>query len=112
MTQVEDRLRRALAAREQEAPQFACVWQAAEKRHAARRIRHRALAGVAAVVAMAALLPWRSPDVSVLVVEEELLGSTSWSAPSDVLMPIRRTDIYEELPELIKSTEPDGGTLL
>ena len=34
----------------------------------------------------------------------ELMDSTYWSAPSDVLLPDREFDIYQDLPELFEST--------
>ena len=42
----------------------------------------------------------------------DLLESTYWSAPSDVLLPDRQFDIYQELPVIFESTEPAGGALL
>ena len=42
----------------------------------------------------------------------DLMDSTYWTAPSDVLLPDRQFDIYQDMPELFESTEPAGGTLL
>ena len=42
----------------------------------------------------------------------ELMGSTSWAAPSDVLMPEYEIDIYQDLPALMESTKPVEGALL
>jgi hypothetical protein len=42
----------------------------------------------------------------------DLMDSTYWSAPSDVLLPDREFDIYQDLPVLFESTEPAEGALL
>jgi hypothetical protein len=96
-------------------PTFEETWQAAERRYATSRRRHRGLTAaaglaVAAIVATALLTP--TADEVTYVEAAELLGSTSWSAPSDVLLPEYQFDIYQELPSLIESTEPAGGSLL
>lgn len=95
-------------------PAFDAVWQAAELRLAAARQRRRRLAAMAAVVAVLALiLQLRSPDEEVRYIDTaELLDSTVWTAPSDVLLPKHEFDIYQELPELPTSTNTAGGTLL
>ncbi len=41
-----------------------------------------------------------------------LLENTSWAAPSDVLLPQHRFDIYREIPAFIESTKLEEGTLL
>ena len=96
------------------APSFADAWQAAERRHAKRRRRTRALVGAAAaVVAIIAVSLLRQAPQSVEYIEiEELMSSTSWQAPSDVLLPEHEFDIYQELPSLLESTETAGGSLL
>lgn len=95
-------------------PEFDRVWADAHRRLASRR-RRRAAGGLAAAIALTALaavlLPSRQP-VWEFVNPEDLVTSTSWQAPSDVLLPEHRIDIYEEIPVLIESTEIDGGTLL
>lgn len=96
-------------------PTFAETWRAAEERYARRRRRYGMLAGAAAVVAMVfvGLQLQTSPTADVNYIEvDELLGSTSWTAPSDVLLPRHEFDIYQELPSLIESTDTAGGTLL
>lgn len=94
---------------------FDHVWSAAQARLAARRRRRYAAVGIAAAVAVIAvavtLMPSRQPAWE-YVDPEEFVTGTSWQAPSDVLLPERRIDIYEEIPVLIESTEIDGGTLL
>lgn len=92
---------------------FQEVFGAAEARlRRARQRRRIALAAAAAGAAalLYALLP-EQPDWQ--YVDPELFAtSTSWSAPSDVLLPQRRFDIYEDIPVLIESTESDEGALL
>ena len=97
-----------------EVPSFDRVWQAAQERRASARKRYRNVAGVAAVAAAAVIaLNWQSPMEEHNYIEiAELLESTSWTAPSDVLLPDRRFDIYQDMPELFESTEPAGGALL
>ena len=96
-------------------PSFAATWQAAERRLAARRRQHWMLASAAAVVAAVAvgllLRTPPAPDASYIEMDE-LMGSTSWVAPSDVLLPEHQFDIYQELPSLLESTETAGGSLL
>ena len=96
-------------------PAFAATWRAAEVRHARSRRRYGMLAATAAIVAIAIVgLQLQAPptaDVSYIDVED-LMGSTSWTAPSDVLLPAHEFDIYQELPSLLESTEAAGGTLL
>jgi len=97
------------------APTFAVTWRAAEQRYTRSRRRNRMLAGAAAVVAVAivGLQLQTSPTADVNYIDvDELLGSTSWAAPSDVLLPAHEFDIYQELPSLLESTDTAGGTLL
>lgn len=96
------------------APPFAEVFAAAEKRVRSRRRRRFAGAGAAAVVALVALSlqPDKQHDEFIYLDVEELAASTSWSAPSDSLLPKHQFDIYQEIPRLFESTEPDGGALL
>ncbi len=113
MTNFEERLRRSLSRPEVDAPPFDTVFERAQRHYLASRQRRRAVAGLAAAAALTALLlQWQLPASPGLVAEDELFGSTSWSAPSDVLLPPRRTNLFNDLPELRKSTKPDGGTLL
>ncbi len=93
-------------------PGFDEVWAAAEARVRVRAHRKR-FAGLAAVAAVTILALLPSPDEEIRYVDiEELMGSTSWSAPSDSLLPVHQFDIYREIPRLFESTEPYGGTLL
>jgi len=96
-------------------PSFEDTWRAAERRHAAGRRQKRLLATAAALVAAVAVgVNLQAPPVNDVTYIEvaEILGSTSWSAPSDVLLPEHEFDIYQELPTLIESTQPAGGSLL
>ena len=100
---------------ESRAPAFDATWRAAESRYARARHIQRMLAGAAAAVAaiIVGLNLTNSPVDDVTYIEvAELLESTSWTAPSDVLLPKREFDIYQELPTLLESTETAGGTLL
>ena len=95
-------------------PGFATTWRAAEARLARTRRRNRMLAGAAAVVAAVILgLQLQAPSIDSRYVEvDDLMGSTSWTAPSDVLLPEHDYDRYQELPTLLESTEMAGGSLL
>jgi len=95
-------------------PSFDRVWQAADERYTSARRRYRYVASAAAVAAVAVIaLNWQSPAEETSYIEiAELLESTSWVAPSDVLLPDRKFDIYQDMPVLFESTEPAGGALL
>lgn len=96
-----------------QAPSFDNTWQAVVARHAARRRRYRRFAGVAVVAAaitIAMNLP--APPDETYITAADLLETTYWSAPSDVLLPDREFDIYQEIPELFESTKPVEGALL
>lgn len=97
-------------------PEFDDVFAAAEATAARRRGRVMAVGGVAAAVALVAIAvvmqlqpveqDWQFVD------PDEFASSTSWSAPSDVLLPEHRFDIYGEIPVLIESTGTSEGALL
>jgi hypothetical protein len=95
-------------------PQFDRVWAAANARTRVLRRQRRVVVGsVAAAVAAIAfgLLVPRGVELQ-FIDADELLGTTSWTAPSDGLLPNHQFDIYQEIPVLIESTETYGGTLL
>ena len=97
------------------APPFLKTWRAAKKRYAAKRQSYRRFASAAAVVAIVLVAAnLRSPPVGQddFIDAAELLGSTSWSAPSDVLLPEHQFDLYQDMPALIESTNAAGGSLL
>jgi hypothetical protein len=94
-------------------PAFDDTWQAARARHSAARRRYRRIAGVAAIVAAAVIALYsESPTQETYIHVADLLETTYWTAPSDVLLPERKFDIYQDMPVLFESTEPAGGTLL
>ena len=74
-------------------------------------VRALSVAAVAAVAVGLLLRTPPAPDTS-FVEMDELMSSTSWVAPSDVLLPEHQFDIYQELPSLLESTESAGGSLL
>ncbi len=92
---------------------FERTWQAAERRFANRRRARLGFASVAAVAAVAAITLFsRAPTETPYIQAAELLETTYWTAPSDALLPDKRFDIYQDLPELFESTEPAEGALL
>lgn len=101
-------------AEEGQVPGFDAVWAAAERRAAARPKRGWIAGAIAAAILGAitiGLLPpaerhWEFVDPA------EFESSTSWVAPSDVLLPDHRVDIYREIPVLIESTKIEEGALL
>ncbi|RZV34044.1 MAG: hypothetical protein EX272_13610 [Chromatiales bacterium] len=118
---IERRLRDALPPGQAEAeagrvPDFDAVWAAAESNVSRRRRRMTAIGGVAAGVAIIAVVifgqlqpaerDWQFVD------PDEIASSTSWAAPSDVLLPKHQFDIYGEIPVLIESTGTSEGALL
>lgn len=107
-------LRRANSA-DAEAPSFNKLWASAERRYRRSRRRYAWLASVAAVLAAVVVVLNAGPPVlenGGYIEMVDLLGSTSWAAPSDVLLPIHEIDIYQDLPALMESTKPVEGALL
>jgi hypothetical protein len=110
---IQQALRRQIPAGEP--PSFDATWHAAEVRYRRGRRRSAALAGLAATVAAAAIIVhvlMPEPERVAYIEVAELLETTSWQAPSDVLLPARDFDIYREVPALIESTDEAGGALL
>ena len=98
-----------------EAPPFGDVWSGAEQRYQRSRRRYSWFASAAAVVAVIAVVLNAGPTAlhqGGYIEMVELMDSTSWAAPSDVLLPKYEFDIYQDLPTLIESTEPAEGALL
>ena len=100
-----------------DAPEFDAMWSNAERKHRAARSSYQKIAGFAGVAAIAAvafmLWPLNGNNVAdIYLTEEDLLSSTQWIAPSDVLLPEYRIDIYGELPVLIETNDFDEGSLL
>lgn len=100
-----------------DAPEFDAVWANAEQRHLASKMRYQKFAGFAAAAAVATMAfmmwPLNGNNVTaVYLTEEDLMSSTQWLAPSDVLLPEHQFDIYGELPVLIETNDLDEGSLL
>ena len=113
MSDFERRLEDALTGRDTDAPAFETLYAGAKKRVAYRRLRRRtALATAAAASVALAVFVLPTAESPGLVSDDELLGTTSWSPPSDVLLPRRQTNLFNDLPALPQSTEPVGETLL
>ena len=94
-------------------PAFDDAWQAAATKHSAQRRNARRFAMAAAAAAVVAIAMFGNAPVDESYIEvADLMDSTYWTAPSDVLLPERQFDIYQDMPELFESTEPAGGTLL
>lgn len=96
-------------------PDFEKTLGAAETGLRRRRTLARIATGTAA--AMLALLfgIWSSeaPQSSdEYLIADALMNSTTWSAPSDVLMPEHQFDIYRDIPFPVPSTNLQEGTLL
>ena len=109
---------KSLAAKDaQPAPGFDETWLAAEGRYLAWKRRQRTFIGVAASAALIAVLltlmpPDEQAELPSFEIAAEMMNSTQWSAPSDVLMPEYSIDIYGDLPQLPESTDIYEGTLL
>ncbi len=96
-----------------QAPSFDATWAAAEQRRGGSRYGYGLGAAAAAIAAAVIVLLNYGPPTTVSDIEmADLMDSTYWDAPSDVLLPDREFDIYQDLPVLFESTEPAGGALL
>ncbi len=97
-----------------EVPPFDSVMRAADSRRASTLRQRRWSAAAAAVIVTAVIAVYlQTPRQESHYIEvAELLDSTYWTAPSDVLLPDREFDIYQDMPELFESTEPAEGALL
>ena len=111
--ELKQRLKASLEARQGEGPEFDATWDAAERRHRASSARYRRFAGVAAMAAIVIILmqlPDR--DQGPYLTEADLMSSTQWLAPSDVLLPKHEFDLYGELPVLIDINGIEKGSPL
>jgi hypothetical protein len=97
-----------------DAPPFDDAWAAAEARSRRRpHLRHAAVAaGIAIVAGFLAMNLDQTPAPAEASIGDQIMTSTRWAAPSDVLLPRREIDIYRELPSLETSTDVEDGTLL
>ena len=98
-------------------PGFDETWAAAEARFLVEKRRYRMVTGVAASLALVAIvLGMLPPDGRQELPDFELaagmMNTTLWSAPSDVLMPRYPTDVYQDIPEIPVSTDLNGEALL
>ena len=94
---------------------FDAAWAAAEARVSVRRNRGwmagaAAVAAIAVAIGVASLRPVEQDWQFVNPTEFE--SSTSWVAPSDVLLPKHQFDIFNDIPVLIESTKTEEGALL
>jgi hypothetical protein len=114
---IKDVLEKAYRSAEGKPPPFAATFAVAEDRYLTSRRRLRVAGGMvaaAAVVAVAVGL-WSGQQASVedeFMIADALMNSTTWTAPSDVLMPDHQFDIYRDIPVLDRSTISEEGTLL
>jgi hypothetical protein len=113
---LQSRLKQAQREAEQgRVPGFDAVWAAAERRAASGR-KYGWMAGgavAAAVVAFVTVGLLRpAAQEWEFINTNDFESSTSWVAPSDVLLPDHRVDIYREIPVLIESTKTEEGALL
>ena len=109
-------LKKAFAAVESKPPSFNEAMAAAASRQARSALRWKAVAGVAAITVLAvavSLLQERPAEfVDEYLIADALMNSTSWTAPSDSLMPEHQFDIYREVPFPDPSTISEEGSLL
>ena len=98
-------------------PGFEETWLVAERRYTAQKRRFRTVTGIAASLALIAIvvglsLPSEQQTLPDFELSAGLMNSTLWSAPSDVLMPEHAIDIYQDIPDMPVSTDFIEGTLL
>ena len=110
-------LEKAYRSAEGKPPPFAETFAVAEDRYRTSRRRYRLAGGmaVAAAVFAVAVGLWpgqQAPMGDEFLIADALMNSTTWTAPSDVLMPDHQFDIYRDIPVLDRSTISEEGTLL
>ena len=115
--QIRRQLKEVFAEAEGKPPSFDGLWAAAETQHANSKRRVMAIGGLVAAVAVIGITVglWPTQQAELTgdyLIADALLNSTSWSAPSDALMPEHQFDIYQEVPFLIESTNSQEGPLL
>lgn len=102
----------------QDIPPFQAIFTQAERQLRSKQQTRRRLLGSAAAIAAIAIVAFISvesgaPESDVNFIQvDELMSSTRWQAPSDVLLPTHEFDLYQELPMLLESTKQAEGTLL
>jgi len=97
-------------------PDFDAVFGEAEQQRRRSAVRTFSTATAACVAALAALawviLPSEVAPPPDFIEISGLLETTSWTAPSDVLLPEHEFDIFTEIPTLMESTDSVEGALL
>ena len=114
--EMKEGLKKAFTAAERKPPSFSETMAAAESRQARSALRWKAVAGLAAAAVLAitvSLIPEQQADLGdEYLIADALMNSTSWTAPSDLLMPEHQFDIYREIPFPDPSTISEEGSLL
>jgi len=119
--EIRERLKQAAdAAQKDGTPSFDETWVVAETQFVQSRSRFRRFSGLTAAAAVIAILAitvalWPAQQAELAddyFIADALLNTTSWTAPSDALMPEHQFDIYQEIPLLDGSTNTYEGTLL
>ena len=100
-----------------DAPEFDAMWANAEQQHRTSRLRYQRIVGFTTAAAVAAtafmLWPLNGNDAAyIYLTKEDLMSSTQWVAPSDVLLPKHQFDIYSDLPVFIETNDIDEGSPL
>jgi len=98
--------------RDGNAPDFSKMWAAAAAEARPQRKLAIPVAVASAAIVAAITIGLLLANQQSYVDMDALMSSTSWSAPSDSLLPTHQIDIYREVPRLIESTEPLEGALL
>ena len=99
------------------APAFDETWLAAEAQFLAAKRRYRQVSAIVASAAIFAVVfglfsGGDEPTLPDFELMTGILETTRWNAPSDVLLPDYRVDLYSELPSLPMSTEWNEESLL
>ena len=114
--ELKEGLKKAFGAAEGKPPSFSETMAAAESRQARSGLRWKAIGVIAAaaiLAVMVSLLPEQQPDLGdEYLIADALMNSTSWTAPSDSLMPEHQFDIYRGFPFPDPSTISEEGSLL
>ncbi len=134
MNREELKLRKALQVSDVAAPPFEQSLASAGRRLRRRRAVRRVSGAAVACGLVFLVFVWRSgpaPSVPQFGLEEALMTTTRWNAPSDMLLagssgpvaadmrmpsdallPRHRINLYTEMPGISVSTEPEEGPLL
>lgn len=119
--EIKEKLKQAAqAAQKDDTPSFDETWVIAESHFVESRSRYRRYGAIVAAAAAIALVAmtialWPAQQAELAddyLIADALLNSTSWTAPSDALMPEHQFDIYQGIPLLDESTKPYEGSLL